>query len=64
MVTTEAARLLGQQVRLRVGGPATFVLLEASSAVDVIRTVAQQRLGYKNDRPTFANSPAILYSPT
>jgi cytosine deaminase len=48
MVTTEAAQLLGQQVRLRVGGPATFVLLEASSAVDVIRTVAQQRLSYKN----------------
>jgi cytosine deaminase len=64
MVTTEAAQLLGQQVRLRVGGPATFVLLEASSAVDVIRTVAQPLLSYKNGRPTFANLPAILYSPT
>jgi cytosine deaminase len=64
MVTSEVAQLLGQQVRLRVGGPATFVLLEASSAVDVIRTVAQPLLSYKNGRPTFANSPAILYSPT
>jgi len=33
MVTTGAARL-------RVGGPATFVLLEAASAVEVSRTVA------------------------
>jgi cytosine deaminase len=63
MVTTEAARLLGQQARLRVGGPATFVLLEAASAVDVIRTVAQPLLGYKNGRPTFVNSPAVLCPP-
>jgi cytosine deaminase len=48
VVTTEAARLLSWQARLRVGGPATFVLLEASSAIDVIRTVAQPPLGYKN----------------
>ena len=61
MVTTEAARLLGQQARLRVGGPATFVLLEASSAVEAIRTVAQPLLGYKNGRPTFTNSPAVLH---
>jgi cytosine deaminase len=64
VVTTEAARLLSWQARLRVGGPATFVLLEASSAIDVIRTVAQPLLSYKNGRPTFANLPAILYSPT
>jgi len=64
MVTTEAARLLGQQARLRVGGPATFVLLEAASAVEVIRTVAQPLLGYKNGRPTFTNSPAVLHAPS
>lgn len=60
MVTTEAAQLLGQQARLRVGGPATFVLLEAGSAVEAIRTMAQPLLGYKNGRPTFTNSPAVL----
>jgi cytosine deaminase len=63
MVTTEAARLLGQQARLRVGGPATFVVLEAASAVEAIRIVAQPLLGYKNGCPTFTNSPAVLHQP-
>lgn len=61
MVTTNAAKLLAKQARLRVGGPATFVLLEAASAVDAIRTIAQPLLGYKNGRQTFANSKALLY---
>ncbi|TPG71921.1 amidohydrolase family protein [Hymenobacter nivis] len=61
MVTTNAARLLARQARLRVGGPATFVLLEAPSATDAIRTIAQPLLGYKNGRPTFANPKAVLY---
>jgi cytosine deaminase len=42
---------------------ATFVLLEASSTVEVIRTVAQPLLGYKNGRLTFTNSPAVLHQP-
>ena len=63
MVTANAARLLGRQARLRVGGPATFVLLEATSAIEAIRTIAQPLLGYKNGRPTFANQKAVLYPP-
>ncbi|QNE41921.1 amidohydrolase family protein (plasmid) [Hymenobacter sp. NBH84] len=61
MVTTNAARLLARQARLQVGGPATFVLLEASSATEAIRTIAQPLLGYKNGRPTFTNPKAVLY---
>ncbi|MEJ7666142.1 MAG: hypothetical protein WKG07_44835 [Hymenobacter sp.] len=60
-MTTNAAKLLAKQARLRVGGPATFVLLEATSAVDAIRTTAQPLLGYKNGRPTFTNPKAMLY---
>lgn len=63
MITTNAAKLLAKQARLRVGGPATFVLLEATSAVDVIRTIAQPLLGYKNGRPTFVNQKATLHRP-
>lgn len=61
MITTNAAKLLAKQARLRVGGPATFVLLEASSAVEAIRTIAQPLLGYKNGRPTFTNPKAMIY---
>ncbi|WP_204376055.1 hypothetical protein [Hymenobacter coccineus] len=60
MITTNAAKLLAKQARLRVGGPATFVLLEVGSAVDAIRTIAQPLLGYKNGRPTFANPKATI----
>lgn len=62
MITTNAAKLLARQARLRVGGPATFVLLEAGSAVDVIRTIAQPLLGYKNGRPTFTNPKATIHA--
>ena len=61
MITTNAAKLLARQARLRVGGPATFVLLEANSAVDAIRTIAQPLLGYKNGRLTFTNAKATLH---
>jgi cytosine deaminase len=61
MITSHAARLLARQSRLHVGGPATFVLLEASSAIEAIRTIAQPLLGYKNGRPTFTNPKAILH---
>ncbi|RZL13567.1 MAG: hypothetical protein EOO62_07750 [Hymenobacter sp.] len=61
MITTDAAKLLAKQARLRVGGPATFVLLEASSAVEAIRTIAQPLLGYKLGRPTFTNLKATIY---
>jgi len=62
MVTTNAAKLLAKQARLQVSGPATFVLLEATSAVEAIRTIAQPLLGYKNGQATFTNPKAALYS--
>ncbi|WP_019949417.1 amidohydrolase family protein [Hymenobacter aerophilus] len=61
MISGSAAKLLSRQAQLRVGGPATFVLLEATDAVEAIRTIAQPLLGYKNGRRTFTNQKAEIH---
>jgi cytosine deaminase len=51
------------QSSIKVGAPATFVILEAGNAVDVIRTIAQPLAGFKNGIQTFSNEQAkILFS--
>lgn len=60
MVNKNAAKLLSQQTEIKVGAPATLVVLEASDAVSVIRTAAQAVAGFKNGRQTFANAAAYI----
>lgn len=61
MITSNAAILLSKQTKIEVGAPANFVILEASSAVDAIRTVAQPLAGFKNGIQTFSNEKAVIY---
>jgi len=60
MVNKNAAKLLSQQTEIKVGAPATLVVLEASDAVSAIRTAAQAVAGFKNGRQTFANAAAYI----
>lgn len=61
MVTSNAARLLSRQTVLEEGAAANFVILEAPSAVEAIRTVAQPLAGFKNGVQTFSNTKAEIY---
>jgi len=60
MVNTNAAKLLSQQSEIKVGAPATLVVVETNDAVSAIRTVAQVLAGFKNGRQTFANTAATI----
>jgi len=60
MVTKNAAHLLSQQTEIKVGAPANFIILEAPTAVDAIRTIAQPLAGFKNGRQTFTNEKAEI----
>ena len=61
MITKNAAHLLSQQTEIKIGSPANFVILEAPSAVDAIRTIAQPLAGFKNGKQTFTNEKAEIY---
>jgi cytosine deaminase len=58
---TNAAQLLSMQVTIESGSPANFVVLEAKSAIDVIREIAQPLAGFKNGKQTFSNKKAKIY---
>lgn len=60
MITEKAAELLSQRTEIKPGAPANFVILEARSAVEAIRCIAQPLAGFKNGLQTFANEPAKL----
>ena len=62
MVTKNAAKLLGKQTEIKVGAAADMVVLEASDAVDAIRTIAQPLAGFKQGKQTFANDKAQIFS--
>jgi cytosine deaminase len=61
MITKNAAQLLSMQVTIESGAPANFVVLEAKSAIDVIREIAQPLAGFKNGKQTFSNKKAKIY---
>ena len=61
MITRNAAKLLSLQKEIKVGEPANLVVLEAKSAVEVIRTIAQPLAGFKNGIQTFSNKKAEIY---
>ncbi|CAM4154511.1 amidohydrolase family protein [Psychrobacter arenosus] len=60
MVTKNAADLLSQASEIKVGAPATLVVVETKDAVSAVRTVAQVLAGFKNGRQTFANAAATI----
>lgn len=61
MITKNAARLLSLENEIKVGAPATLVILEAKDAVEAIRTNAQALAGFKNGKQTFNNAAAEIY---
>ena len=63
MITENAAKLLSLQTEIKVGARATFVILEADSAVDAIRTNAKTLAGFKNGIQTFSDDVAVIYKP-
>ncbi len=60
MIGKNAAKLLSFDTEIRVGAPATLVVLEANDAVEAIRTVAQAVAGFKNGKQTFCNEAAHI----
>ncbi|TYC14118.1 amidohydrolase family protein [Bizionia gelidisalsuginis] len=63
MITKNAAKLLSKQTEIKLGSPANFVVLEAVTAIDVIRTIAQPLAGFKNGIQTFSNTQATINFP-
>lgn len=61
MITENAAKLLSIQTEIKVGSPATFVVLEADNAVNAIRTVAKTLAGFKNGIQTFSDEAAVIF---
>ena len=53
MVASEAATLIGLAHRLRVGDPATMVVLDAPDPAMAVRAIAPARAGWVRGRPTF-----------
>lgn len=62
MITENAAKLLSIQTEIKVGAKANFVVLEADSAVNVIRTIAKTVAGFKNGIQTFSDEVAVIYN--
>ena len=61
MIGKNAAKVLSMPSELKVGAPATLVVLEAKDAVSAIRTNAQALAGFKNGKQTFCNAAAFIY---
>ncbi|WP_164076223.1 hypothetical protein [Flavimarina sp. Hel_I_48] len=47
--------------KIKIGAHANLVILEAKSAIEVLRTVAQPLAGFKDGRQTFSNEKAVIY---
>lgn len=62
MITENAAKLLSIQTEIKVGAKANFVVLEADSAVNAIRTIAKTVAGFKNGIQTFSDEVAVIYN--
>ena len=60
MIGENAARLLGTYKPIKEGSPATLLILETNSSIDVVRRIAQPIAGFKNGTQTFSNEPAII----
>jgi cytosine deaminase len=63
MITENAANLLSKQTKIKVGSAANFVIIEAQSAIEAIRRVAQPLAGFKNGIQTFSNERAVIVFP-
>ena len=61
MVTENPAKLLSKRTDIKIGAVANFVVLEANSAINAIRTIAQPLAGFKNGIQTFCNESAKIY---
>lgn len=62
MVSSDAARMIGQSYGLSAGAPADLVLFDAISPADAVRRVAPPLQGWKAGRPTFVRPRGMLLS--
>jgi cytosine deaminase len=60
MVTTDAARLLGADYGIKVGGAADIVLIDAPDGAAAVREIAPVLAGWKRGRQTFVRERARL----
>lgn len=60
MISKNAAQLLSHQTEIKVGAPATLVVVEAKDSIETIRSVAQALAGFKNGKQTFCNKAAYI----
>ena len=60
MITKNAAKLLSFETEIKVGVPATLVVIEAKDAIEAIRTNSQALAGFKNGKQTFCNEAAYI----
>ena len=63
MITENAAKLLSINTEIKVGALANFVVLEADSAVNALRTISKTIAGFKNGVQTFSDDVAVIYKP-
>ncbi|PZU88272.1 MAG: amidohydrolase [Shinella sp.] len=63
MVSASAAKLMGKQHGLAVGGEATLVLLDCAGPADAVREVARVIGGWKNGRQSFWNGLPQIFRP-
>jgi cytosine/creatinine deaminase len=62
MVTERSAALCRlRDYGLKVGGPADFVVLDASDPAAAVAEIAQPIYGFKRGRQTFTRAPAVLH---
>ncbi|HDZ14641.1 hypothetical protein LCGC14_0673210 [marine sediment metagenome] len=61
MITKNAAKPFSRQSEIKIGNPADFVVMEAESSIEAIRTVAQALAGFKNGKQTFSNEKALIF---
>ncbi len=60
MITKNAAKLLSFETEIKVGVPATLVVIEAKDAIEAIRTNSQALAGFKKGKQTFCNEAAYI----
>lgn len=63
MVSSSAARQIGKEFGLRIGGPATLVLLDSPDGRSAVREVAHVIAGWKEGRMTFYNGRGAIIRP-
>lgn len=65
MFTRRSAALMRRDnYGIAVGNPADFVVVDATSAVDALRSITPTLMGFKNGRRTFTRQPAVLHYPS